>query len=139
MNFQESTTILKSGNLLKAPRRWEDKEVHTFPKDICPRVNLVAWLEFELAYYDSAVQLFNPYTMRTPPVKYGGWGDKRFFFIIQHVKARAIPCPHQLPTRDDNTVLIAQGGTATPGAIKQLLPPERVFKRIICIYIHQIN
>ena len=58
------------------------------------------------------------------------------FFIIQRVKARAIPCPHQSPTRGDNTVLVAQGGTATTGATKQLLPPDRVFKRIIYIYIY---
>ena len=48
-----------------------------------------------------------------------------FFFIIQRVKACAIPCPHQPPSRGDNTVLVAQGGTATPGATKQLLPPDR--------------
>ena len=59
-----------------------------------------------------------------------------FFFIIQRVKARAIPCPHQPPSRGDNTVSVAQGGTATPGATKQLLPPDRVFKRIIYIYIY---
>ena len=29
----------------------------------------------------------------------------------------------------DNTVLVAQGGTATPGATEQLLPPDRVFKK----------
>ena len=58
------------------------------------------------------------------------------FFIIQRVKARAIPCPHQPPTRDDNTVLVAQIGTATPSATKQLLPPGMVFKRIIYIYIY---
>ena len=34
-------------------------------------------------------------------------------FIIQRVKALAIPCPHQPPTRGDNTVSVAQGGTAT--------------------------
>ena len=39
----------------------------------------------------------------------------------------------------DNTVLVAQGGTATPGTIKQLLPPDRVFNRNIYLYIHQIN
>ena len=44
------------------------------------------------------------------------------FFIIQRVKARAIPCPHQP---------VAQDGTATPGATKQLLPPDRVFIIII--------
>ena len=31
----------------------------------------------------------------------------------------------------DNTVSVTQGGTATPGATEQLLPPDRVFKRII--------
>ena len=30
----------------------------------------------------------------------------------------------------DNTVSVTQGGTATPGATKQLLPPDRVFKKI---------
>ena len=52
------------------------------------------------------------------------------------MKARAITCPHQPPTRSDNTVSVAQGGTATPGAIKQLLPPEMVFKKLIYIYIY---
>ena len=36
----------------------------------------------------------------------------------------------------DNTVSVAQGGTATPGATKQLLPPDRVFKRNIYLYIY---
>ena len=45
---------------------WEDKGVHTFPKDICPKVNVIAWLEYELSYYDSAVHRFNHYTKRTP-------------------------------------------------------------------------
>ena len=56
---------------------------------------------------------------------------------MQHVKARAIPCPHQLPTRGDNIVLVAQGGTATPCATKQLLPLDRVLKELyIYIYIY---
>ena len=60
-----------------------------------------------------------------------------FFFIIQCMKARAIPCPHQPPTRGDNTVSVAQGGTATPGASKQLLPPGRVLRELyIYIYIY---
>ena len=59
-----------------------------------------------------------------------------YFFFIIRVKACAIPCPHQPPTRSDNTVLVAQDGTATPGTTKQLLPPYRVFKRIIYIYIY---
>ena len=44
----------------------EDKKVHTFPKGIYPQVNVIAQLEFELAYNNSAVQSFNHYTMRTP-------------------------------------------------------------------------
>ena len=48
---------------------WEDKGVHTFPKGICPKVNVIARLEYKLAYYDSAVYCFNHYTMRTPPHK----------------------------------------------------------------------
>ena len=52
------------------------------------------------------------------------------------MKARAIPCTHQPLTRGDNTVSVAQGGTAIPGATKQLLPRDRVFKRIIYIYIY---
>ena len=31
----------------------------------------------------------------------------------------------------DNAVSVAQGGTATPGTTKQLLSPDRVFKRNI--------
>ena len=49
------------------------------------------------------------------------------------MKPCAIPCPQQLPTRSDNTVSVAQGATATPGATKQLLSPERVY---IYIYIY---
>ena len=52
------------------------------------------------------------------------------FFIIQRVKARAIPCPHQPPTRGDNTVSVSHGGTATCGATKQLLPPDRILREL---------
>ena len=46
---------------------WKDKGVHTFPKGICPKVTVRARVEYELAYYDSAVNRFNHYTTRTPP------------------------------------------------------------------------
>ena len=52
---------------------WEDKGVHTFPKGICSKVNVIARLEYELAYYDSAVHRYNHYTMRTPPFKNYSW------------------------------------------------------------------
>ena len=34
--------------------RWEDKEVHTFSMGICPKVNVIARPEFDLAKYNSA-------------------------------------------------------------------------------------
>ena len=46
---------------------WADKGVHTFLKGICPKVNVIAQTEFELAYYDSAVQCFNHYITGTLP------------------------------------------------------------------------
>ena len=52
-----------------------------------------------------------------------------FFFIIQSVESLAIPYPHQPPTMVDNTISVAQGGTATPGATKQFLLPDRVTLR----------
>ena len=45
---------------------WEDKEIHTFPKGINPKVNIIARLEYKPPYYDSAVHQFNHYTKRTP-------------------------------------------------------------------------
>ena len=43
-----------------------DKGVYAFPKSINPKVNVIAWLEFELAYYDVTVQHFNHYTTGNP-------------------------------------------------------------------------
>ena len=37
---------------------YEDK-VYTFPKSICPKLNVIARLELELDHYDSALQCFN--------------------------------------------------------------------------------
>ena len=35
--------------------------VHIFPKGISPKVNVIAWLEFELVYFEAAVQHFSQY------------------------------------------------------------------------------
>ena len=43
-----------------------DLNVHVFPKDISPKVNVIAQLEFELTYYDNTVQNISHYAMRTP-------------------------------------------------------------------------
>ena len=40
---------------------WDDKGVHAFHKRICMKVNVIAPVEFELAYNDSAVHRFNQY------------------------------------------------------------------------------
>ena len=42
-----------------------DKEVHAFPKSITLKVNLIARLEFELTYYNVAVQHISNYATST--------------------------------------------------------------------------
>ena len=44
---------------------WEDKEVHTFPKGISLKVNVIVQLELELAYFEAAVLHFNHCVMGT--------------------------------------------------------------------------
>ena len=43
-----------------------------FPKGICPKVNVIARLDFEIAFYDSEVHRFNHYIARTPSPKFSG-------------------------------------------------------------------
>ena len=64
-----SYQIHPSRRTIVVPFRCEDKGAFIpSPKGIYPKMNLVAWLEFELAYYNSAVQHFNNYTtMSSPP------------------------------------------------------------------------
>ena len=35
--------------------KWGNKGVDTFHKSISPKVNVIAWLEIELAYFEAAV------------------------------------------------------------------------------------
>ena len=49
------------------PIAGEDKEVHTFPKSISSKVNVIASLEFEHAYYDVAVLHVSHDATGTPP------------------------------------------------------------------------
>ena len=65
--FNAKAIILEEEEWYYLTHSWEDKGVHTFPKGICSKVNVIARLEFELAFYDSAVQRFNHYTTRTHP------------------------------------------------------------------------
>ena len=45
-----------------------NKCVHTYPKGINPKVNVIAWLEFELAYYDAVVYHANHSASGTSPI-----------------------------------------------------------------------
>ena len=58
------------------------------------------------------------------------------FFTIKTCESTCDIRPSSAGNQGDNTVSVAQGGTATPGATKQLLPPDRVFKRNIYVYIY---
>ena len=53
--FNAKTILLEGQSWYYLTHSWEDKGVHTFPNGICPKVNVIARLEYELAYYDSAV------------------------------------------------------------------------------------
>ena len=41
--------------------------IHTVPKGISPKVNLIVWVEFELTYYDVVVQYVNHNAIGTLP------------------------------------------------------------------------
>ena len=66
--FDAKAILLEEQLWYDLTHSWEDKGVHTFPKSICPEVNVIVRLEYELAYYNSAVHRFNHYTTRTPPL-----------------------------------------------------------------------
>ena len=70
--FNARTILLEEQQWYYLTHSWEDKGVHTFPKGICPKVNVLARPEYELAYYDSAVHRFNNYTTRTSSSKFDG-------------------------------------------------------------------
>ena len=42
-----------------------DKVIHTFSKGINLKINIIAWLEFELASSDVTVKHINPYATGT--------------------------------------------------------------------------
>ena len=55
MLFNAKAILLEEEQWYYLTHSWEDKEVHTFPKGICSKVNVIERLEYELAYYDSRV------------------------------------------------------------------------------------
>ena len=52
--FNAKTIPLEEHSWYYLTHSWEDNGVHTFPKGIWPKVIVIARLEYELAYYDSA-------------------------------------------------------------------------------------
>ena len=52
--FSAKAILLKEQLWYYLTHIWEDKGIN-IPKGICPKVNVIARLEYELAYYDSAV------------------------------------------------------------------------------------
>ena len=67
--------------------------------------------------------------------------ERERFFFFHHTTCESMcdTLASSAANQGDNTVSVAQGGTATPGATKQLLPLDRVFKRNIYLCIHKIN
>ena len=62
-----SKAVLEEQQWFYLIHSWQDKGVHTFPKVIRPKMNVIAWLEFKLAFYDCGGQRFNYYNSSTPP------------------------------------------------------------------------
>ena len=58
-----------------------------------------------------------------------------FIFIITTCESTCDTLLSSAAIQGDNTISVAQGGTATPGATKQLLTPDRVLKGLY-IYIY---
>ena len=69
------------------------------------------------------------------------WKQMIYIYIFHHTTCESTcdTLASSAANQGDNTVSIAHGGTATPGATEQLLPPDRVFKRNIYLCIHKIN
>ena len=47
--FNAKPILLEEQLLYNLTHSWEDKGVHTFPKGICPKVNVIVRLEYQLA------------------------------------------------------------------------------------------
>ena len=59
-----------------------------------------------------------------------------FFFPHATCESTCDTLPLSAANLSDNIVSADQGGTTTPGTTKQLLPPDRVFKRNINLSIY---
>ena len=64
--FNAKAILLKQQQWCYLTHSLENKRVHAFLKSICLKVTVIARLEFERTYYDSAVQRFYKYNTRSP-------------------------------------------------------------------------
>ena len=61
---RKTQTNIHNAKAIFAEKHWDGIQpiaeqyngVHAFPKGICLKVNVIAWLEFELIHYDVAIQ-----------------------------------------------------------------------------------
>ena len=64
--FDAKSIFIKEHQVYYLRKSWEDIGIHTLRKSICPNVNIITWLEFEIVDYSIAVQYINHYAISTP-------------------------------------------------------------------------
>ena len=62
ISYDDNHYTTRTSNLI-----WGYKRVYTHPKGICSKVNVIALLDFELAYYDVTVQHISHYATESLP------------------------------------------------------------------------
>ena len=68
--FNAKAILLQEQQWYYLTHSWEDMEVHGIPKGICPKVNVIARLEYDLTTIPQSIALRRPQTVHiypTPP------------------------------------------------------------------------
>ena len=65
--------------------------MHTFPKGIIPKLNVIALLGFELAYFETPVHHFYQYLMETPAPNGLVWFGWVGFYSISTIVCYLMP------------------------------------------------
>ena len=98
--FNAKTILLEEQQWYYLTHSWEDKGVHTFPKGICPKVNVIARLEYKLVYYDSAVRTsLLPLHHEDTLSQLGSWllNTSKRKLVFQHLRIKKLnDCLFQL-------------------------------------------
>ena len=97
---------------------------------------LFIFIKISISFPSSILVVFHSLTFCSVTTIYKCVYMYIFFFIIQHVKAYAIPCPHQPPTRGDNTVLVAQGWVLPLLALPRSFCYQTGYLKELYIYIY---